>query len=370
MNLFRPIVVSLLILAGSSSAQALTVRVRELAFPYGAVNNQLIGYGLVYGLNNDGDKNLAFTLQSIANSLQRFGLALPASAISSKNVAAVIVTASIEPFLKPGSKIDVTVAAIGDAKSLQGGVLAMTPLLGPNGEMYASAQGPLVLGGFSLGSGGAGGATVQKNHPTTAQIINGAQVTKEIEVHVIQDGGFIDMVLHQQDITTAARMAEAINAKYPGLSQAKDGATVRTKIPDTYRTAPWDFITQLYAVEVIPDTPAKIILNEKTGTIVATSRVKISPCAVAHANVIVKISESLDTSQPSPFAQTGTTVTTPTTNTQVTEERGRLKALPEMPTVERVAAALNEMGVTARDMMSIFQAMKQAGALQAELEIR
>jgi flagellar P-ring protein precursor FlgI len=165
-------------------------------------------------------------------------------------------------------------------------------------------------------------------------------------------------------------MAEAINGKYPSSSQARDGATVRVKIPDAYQTAPMDFIAQLYAIEVTPDTPARIILNEKTGTIVTTSRIKVSPCAVAHANVIVKVSETLDVSQPSPFAQTGTTVTTPSTQTQVTEERGRLKALPEMPTVERVAAALNEMGITARDMMSIFQAMKQAGALQAELVIR
>lgn len=369
MNTLRSRLLSTLILAFALTGQAIQVRVRDLAFVYHAQDNQLIGYGLVTGLNNDGDKNLAFTLQSIANFLQKFGLTLPATALSSKNAAAVMVTADIPPFAKTGSRIDVTVSALGDAKSLQGGVLLITPLAGVDGKMYATAQGPLALGGFSLGAGGAGGATVQKNHPTTAQIINGALVVEEIAVNMVHNDS-IDLVLKDPDFTTSARLAEAINAKYPSSSHAIDGAKISVKIPDTYRTAPVDFIGQLWAIDVTPDTPARIILNEKTGTIVATSRIKIAACAVTHANIIVKTSETLDVSQPSPFAQTGQTVTTPRTDVQVTEERGKLKALPDLPTVERVAAALNEMGVTSRDIMSIFETMKQAGALQAELIIR
>jgi flagellar P-ring protein precursor FlgI len=359
---------SILILALTSTltAQAVTSRVRDLAFFLGAQNNQLFGIGIVAGLNNDGDKNLVPTLASMANVLQTFGITLPASALSSKNIALVMVTANLPDGAKPGNTIDVTVAAMGDAKSLQGGVLQNTLLFGLDKDVYATAQGAVTIGGFSLGTGGAGGASVQKNHPTTGQVINGGNVQKTVPVTLVRNES-VDIILNEKDYTTAARMAEAINAKYSGSSQAMDASTVRVKIPDTYQTVPVDFVAQLQAIELTPDTPARIILNERTGTIVVTGRVKISSCAVSHGNIVVKIAESLDVSQPSPFAQVGTTQVTPRTDLQVTEEKARLKAFPEMPTIDKIANSLNEMGATPRDMMAIFQAMKQAGALHAEL---
>jgi len=362
----------LLAVASAVSAQAATSRVRDLTFVYGARDNQLVGIGMVYGLANDGDKDPAYTKTSMANTLQRFGIRLAPDALTSKNVAAVMVIAQIEAYARSGSKIDVTVAAMGDAKSLQGGILAQTPLLGADGKVYAVAQGVLAVGGFALGQGGGGGATVQKNHPTTAQIIGGALVEKEIPVNSLRGdrNDSLEFVLREQDFTTAARMAEAINEKFPGSSHAVSATTVRVKIPDNYQISQVAFIAQVQAIEVIPDTPALVIINEKTGTVVVTARTKISSCAVAHGNLIVKIAETLDVSQPSAFAQTGQTAVVPRTDLKVTEQEAKMRALPEMPTVEKIAERLNELGATPRDMMSIFEAMKQAGALQAELRIR
>lgn len=358
----------LLVLTAASlvSAQAAQVRVRDLAFFLGARPNQLTGIGLVYGLANDGDKDPAYTKASLANTLRRFGMTLPPDAISSKNVAAVLITAELPAYAKSGARIDVTIAAMGDAKSLQGGLLAQAPLFGADREVYAVAQGALGVGGFALGQSGGGGASVQKNHPTTAKIVNGALVEKEVSVQLVQ-GNSVQIVLREPDFTTAARMAEAINLQHPNHAQALDMTTVRVKVPELFQTAIVPFIAHLEAIEVIPDTPARVIINERTGTVVVTARTKISSCAVSHGSIIVKISESLDVSQPSPFAQTGQTAVTPRTDISVTEQAARLKAFPEMPTVEKIAASLNELGATPRDMMSIFEAMKQAGALQAEL---
>jgi flagellar P-ring protein precursor FlgI len=365
MKSLRATILCSLLLIPCFNGHGVTVRVGDRAFPLGSRDNQLIGIGVVYGLNSDGDKNLAFTLQALANTLRHVGkINVPASAISSKNAAAVMVTANIPHSLKSGNKIDVLVASMGDAKSLQGGVLAITPLVGPDGKTYASAQGALTVGGFSLGTTG---ANVQKNHPTTAQCT--AIVEESIPVTLVR-GDFIEFVLYEPDYTSAARMAEAINAKYPSSSHMMDASTVRIKIPDTYRTAAGDFVAQVQAIEFIPAVRAVVVINERTSTVVATAGVKISSCAVSQGGITVKISETQDVSQPNPFAQTGQTVTTTTANTQVTEAPGRMKALQEMPTVERVAATLNELGATPRDMMAIFQAMKQAGALQAELIIR
>ncbi len=355
-----------LALMSTLTAQAVTSRIKDLAFVLGAQENQLFGIGLVAGLNNDGDKNLVSTLASMANVFQQFGITLPASTLSSKNVALVMVTAEIPADQKPGNKIDVTVSAIGDAKSLQGGVLVQTYLYGADKEVYATAQGAVTVGGFSLGNAG---GNVQKNHPTTAQVVSGGFVVKTIPSTTVRNDA-IDLVLRERDFSTAARMAEAINVKYSGSSHAMDGTTVRVKIPDTYQTLPVAFIAQLEALEVTPDSRAVIILNERTGTIVVTSRVKISSCAVAHGNIVVKIADTLDVSQPSPFAQVGQTAVTPRTDTAVSEDKARLKAFPEMPTVDKIANYLNEMGATPRDMMAIFEAMKQAGALQAELIVR
>jgi flagellar P-ring protein precursor FlgI len=344
-------------------------RVKDLVMVAGARDNQLVGYGLVAGLLGEGDKNPVYTLQSIANMLQRFGITVPSTTLQSKNVAAVIITADIPAFLKSGARLDVNVASIGDAKTLQGGVLLQAPLLGADGKVYAVAQGPLSIGGFGAGAGGAGGATVQKNHPTTAQIIGGALVEREIPTAIVHDN-HLELLLRDPDFTSAARLAAAINEKFTNSSHAIDATTVRVRVPDTWESSPIDFVARLEAIEVNPDTPARIIINERTGTIVANARIKISSCAISHGNLTINIASTLDVSQPGPLSQKGVTVVTPRTETTVTENRASLIALPELPTVERVAASLNALGVTPRDMMAIFQAMKQAGALQAELLTR
>jgi flagellar P-ring protein FlgI len=357
------------LLAWPPPGQAGSTRVKDMTMVAGARDNQLVGYGLVAGLTGEGDKNPIYTVQSIANMLQRFGVNVPPATLQAKNVAAVMVTADIPAFIKPGVRLDVTVASLGDAKTLQGGLLLQTPLLGADGKVYAVAQGPLSIGGFSAGPGGPGGASVQKNHPTVATISGGALVEQEIPASVVS-GDHIDLLLREPDFTSAARMAAAINVKFPESSKALDSTTVRVTIPKGMAAKPVDFIARLESVEVVPDVPARIIINERTGTIVASARIQIGSCAISHGNLTINIASTLDVSQPAPFSGKGQTVVTPRTETRVTETQGKLVPLPEMPTVEKVASSLNALGVTPRDMMAIFQAMKNAGVLQAELIIR
>ena len=344
------------------------VRIRDLVMISGARDNQLVGYGLVVGLAGDGDKDQVYTKQSVANMLQRYGVNVPASTMSAKNVAVVMVTADIPPFLKSGARIDVNVASMGDAKSLTGGVLMQAPLMGADGKVYAVAQGPLSIGGFSAGDGGAGGASVQKNHPTTGQIINGALVEREIPTTFVRDNS-VELLLREPSFNSASRMAIAINEVFTNSAHAINSSTVQVQMPDGAELAPVDFIARLNAIEMSPDTPARIILNERTGTIVATADIHISSCAVASGSITINVASTQDVSQPGALSS-GTTQVTKQTNTQVTEGKAALTPLPELPTVEKVASALNAVGATPRDMMSIFQALKQAGALQAELIIR
>jgi len=348
---------------------ALASRIKDLVMVAGARDNQLSGYGLVVGLAGDGDKDPVYTVQAVANMLQRFGITVPASTLSAKNVSAVMVTADIQAFVKSGTRIDVTVASMGDAKSLQGGILLQTPLFGADGKVYAVAQGALSVGGFVSGQGGGGGATIQKNHPTVASIAGGALVENEIPTAIVRNNQ-IDLLLREPDFTSAARMSAAINAVFPDSSLAMDPTTVRVKVPEGLEHAAVDFIARLEAIEVNPDVPARIIINERTGTIVATSKIKISSCAVSHGELTISIASSLEVSQPNPLSQTGQTVVVPRTETKTTEAKGKLVPLPDMPSVEKIASALNALGVTPRDMMAIFTAMKQAGALQAELVLR
>lgn len=345
------------------------VRLRDLAMISGARDNQLVGYGLVAGLAGVGDKDQTYDQQTVANMLLRYGINLPSATLSEKNIAVVMVTADIPPFARNGTRIDVTVASMGDAKSLAGGVLLQTPLLGADGKVYAVAQGPLVLGGFSVGEGGAGGATVTKNHPTTAQIINGALVEREIPTEFVHNHA-VELLLRDPSFNSASTMAAAINQVFTNSAHAVDEMTVHVQIPEVEEASPVDFIAKLDMIEMTPDTPARIIINERTGTIVATAAIHISSCAVASGNIIVNVTQTLDVSQPQPFSRTGSTAITPRTDTSVTENKSSLVPLQELPTVEKVAAALNALGATPRDMMSIFQAMKQAGALQAELITR
>ena len=343
-------------------------RIKDIASVAGSRENQLVGMGLVVGLNGDGDKNQSYTLQMAANALQRFGVNIPASAISAKNIAVVMVTADIKPFTKPGARIDVTVSAFGDAQSLQGGTLLQTPLYGAKDskDAYAVAQGMLAVGGFINGTGG---TTVQKNHPTVAKISNGALVEREPPSQMVREH-HMDFLLREPDFTTAARMADAINAVYPESALALDISTVRVAIPEGLDEAPVQMLSKLENIEVSPDVAARVIINERTGTIVATSHIKISSCAVSHGDLTITVSTTQDVSQPNALSQNGNTTVTDRSNLRVKESKGRLIALDDMPTIEKVAAGLNAIGVTPRDMMSIFQAMKEAGSLQAELVLR
>lgn len=359
-------IVMLGLLLGAPLAYGGASRIKDLTIVAGARDNQLVGYGLVTGLAGDGDKNPVYTLQSIANMLQRFGVNVPAAALSSKNVAAVMVTADIPAFVKNGTRLDVVISTIGDAKSLQGGVLLQTPLLGADGKVYAVAQGTLAVGGFV---GGNGTASVQKNHPTVAQISGGALVEREIPTEIVRNN-FVELLLREPDFTSAARMAAAINAVFTNSAEAVDSTSVRVNVPTEFAQNPVPFISLVETIEVQPDVPARIIVNERTGTIVATSRIRISPCAVSHGELTISIANTDQVSQPNPFSERGNTAITTATDTKVNEKQGQFITLSEMPTIEKVAAGLNAIGVTPRDMMAIFQAMKQAGALQAELIMR
>jgi flagellar P-ring protein precursor FlgI len=343
-------------------------RVKDLTLIDGGRDNQLVGYGIVVGLAGDGDSNAATTLRSVANILQRYGLTINPNDIKAKNAAAVMVTADIGAFLKPGARIDVNVASMGDAKTLQGAVLLQTPLLGADGRVYAVAQGPVAIGGFLSGSGGAGGATVQKNHPTVGTISNGAIVETEIPATVVRNDT-LRLLLNNPDFTSAARMADAINASWPAAANPVDAATVSVRLPDAYRGRDVAFIAALGEIESVPDTNARIVINERTGTIVATAPVRLSHVAIALGSLTITVSSSVGVSQPQPFSSGGQTVAVPSTKTDVNEVKGGFTVLNEPPTIERLAAALNALGVSTREMMAIFQALKRSGALQAELII-
>jgi flagellar P-ring protein precursor FlgI len=343
-------------------------RVKDLTIIEGGRDNQLVGYGIVVGLAGDGDSNAVSTLRAVSNILQRHGLSVTSTDIKAKNVAAVMLTADISAFLKPGSRIDVTVAAMGDAKSLQGGVLLQTPLIGADGQVYAVAQGPVAIGGFLGGAGGAGGATVQKNHPTVGSISNGAIVEREIAAEFVRDNT-LRLLLHNPDFTSASRMADAINTRYPASAHPVDAATIKVSLPPEYLGRDVAFLADLGTVQVQPDTLARIVINERTGTIVATSTVRLSQVAIAHGSLTITVTSNVGVSQPNSFNNSGQTTTVPSTQTAVSEGKGGFTILNDPPSIERLAAALNSLGVSTRDMMAIFQSLKRSGALQAELII-
>jgi flagellar P-ring protein precursor FlgI len=360
----------LLLLAAALAALPLSshgARIKDITLIEGGRDNQLVGYGLVVGLAGDGDSNSNGVLHVVANILQRYAITVNLQDLKSKNVAAVMVTADIAAFLKSGARIDVTVSSMGDAKSLQGGVLLQTPLLGADGRTYAVAQGPIAIGGFLGGAGGPGGATVQKNHPTVGAISNGAIVERSIPTQFVHDD-MLRLLLQNPDFNSAARMSDAINAQWPAAANATDSATIQVKLPANYRGRDVAFIADLGMIDVTPDTLARIVINERTGTIVATSTVRISEVAIAMGSLTIAVTSNIGVSQPGPFSQ-GQTKTVPSTQTSVNEGKGGFTVLNEPPTIERLAAALNAFGVSTRDMMAIFQTLKRSGALQAELII-
>jgi flagellar P-ring protein FlgI len=343
-------------------------RVKDLTVVEGDRDNQLVGYGLVVGLAGDGDSNAISTLRSVANVLQKYGINVNATDLKAKNTAAVMVTADIGAFLRSGSRIDVTVASMGDAKTLQGGVLLQTPLIGGDGQVYAVAQGAIAIGGFLAGAGGAGGSTVQKNHPTTGVISSGAIVEREIPATFVRDNT-LRLLLHNPDFTTASRMVDAINNQWPASASALDAATINVVMPAGYRGRDVMFIADLGQIETAPDTLARIVINERTGTIVATSTVRISQVAISHGALTITVASNVGISQPNAFAPGGQTAAVQSTQTNANEARGGFGVLNEQPTIERLAQALNALGVSTREMMAIFQSLKRSGALQAELVI-
>lgn len=343
-------------------------RLKDLTLVEGGRDNQLVGYGLVVGLAGDGDSNAIATLRSVANVLQRYGLTVNAADLKAKNTAAVMITAEISAFLKPGARIDVNVASMGDAKSLQGGVLLQTPLVGADGRVYAVAQGPVAIGGFLGGAGGAGGATVQKNHPTVGNVSSGAIVEREIPATFVRDN-VVRLLLHNPDFTSASRMADAINTKWPATANPLDAATIAVTLPANYRGRDVAFIADLGQIEAAPDTLARIVINERTGTIVATSTVRLSQVAIAHGSLTITVSNNVGVSQPNAFNNSGKTTAVQSTQTDVNESKGGFTIINDPPSIDRLAAALNALGVSTREMMAIFQSLKRSGALQAELVI-
>ncbi len=344
-------------------------RVKDIARVLGIRDNSLYGYGLVVGLQGTGDKstNSPFTPQTIANMLQRLGIAVPVERLEGKNVAAVIVTAKLPPFAKPGSTVDVTISSLGDASTLQGGTLLLTPLQGPDARVYALAQGPLSVGGSA--AAGASGDTVQKNHPTVGRIPNGAIVEREV-VSVL-DTGSVTLMLQRPDATTAVRLAEAVNGAGEGaVARAVDPSTVTVSVPVSYQPRLMEFIARIETLTLSVDVPARVVINERTGTIIMGSQIRISTVAIAHGNLTIQVKEQPQVSQPGAFAPQGAqTVVVPRSNVTVKEEKSRLLVVNEGVSIGDVVQGLNALGVTPRDLISIMQAIRAAGALMADLEI-
>ncbi len=355
----------LLISITTLSTPVLGVRVKDLVEIQGVRENKILGYGLVVGLNGTGDKaGSEFTIRSLANMLKYMGIIVDPDLLKVKNVAAVVVTATMPPFAKSGQMLDCTISSIGDATSLAGGTLISTPLYGPDGKVYAMAQGPVSVGGFAVS--GASGTGVTKNFPTAGRIPNGAVLERSLE---FKFNNKIKLLLDDPDFTTAHRLAKSINS-YVRLhvAQAEDISTVTVRVPKKYTKNVVDFISLIEGINVVPDSRAKVIVNERTGTVVMGKDVRISTVAIAHGNLSIKITEAPQVSQPTPFS-TGRTVITPKTGVRVSEGGRNLVLLPKGATIGDLVSALNAIGVTPRDLIVILQAIKAAGALHAELEI-
>jgi flagellar P-ring protein precursor FlgI len=340
-------------------------RLKELISIEGVRDNQLIGYGLVVGLAGTGDRvQTVFSAQSLTNLLERMGLTVSPTAIQVKNTAAVMVTATLPPFSQPGSRIDATAAAIGDAPSLQGGILLMTGLKGPDGQVYAVAQGPLVIGGFVAGAQGNSKAV---NHPTVGRMPNGAIVERGVPAPAF--GNQLRLQLQQADFATAARIAGVVNKRFEGAAHADNSALITIGVPDSWLKQPTEFIAEIESLTIEPDTTAKIVVNERTGTIIMGKQVHIAPVAIMQGNLTVEIQTIQEVSQSNAFSTGGTTKVTPQVNSNVTQDAAKNLVLKNGATVEELVQALTSIGSNPRDIISILQNLKTAGALEAELEV-
>ncbi|PID45634.1 MAG: flagellar biosynthesis protein FlgA [Proteobacteria bacterium] len=355
------------------SVQSDAARLKDIARLNGVRSNNLVGYGLVTGLNGTGDdmKKSLFTLQAVYNLMIRNGITIDPSkidAIKVKNVAAVMVTADLPPFAKPGSTIDVQVSSIGDASSLSGGTLLMTPLKGADGNVYVVAQGSITNGAFAFGGKA---AKVQQNHPTVGRIANGGTIEKTVPVSLGADGR-LQYQLDNADFTTAIAVADKINDLHgPKTASATDSGTICIIIPPKYQNDIVRFISGIESIHVSPDSTARVVINERTGTIVMGKDVKLSKVAVSHGNLSLIIDERQEVSQPNPFTDQGQTVPTDRTDVALVEEEGQLTVLDvnQGVSIGEIATALNAIGATPRDLIAIFQAIKAAGSMQGELII-
>jgi flagellar P-ring protein FlgI len=364
------VLAAVLLVAAPAAAQlepaAGAARLKDIASVQGAAQTPLIGYGLVVGLNKTGDRRQTiFSAQTLANMLERFGIAVVPGEIKIENVAAVMVTAQLSPYAQPGGRLDVTASSIGDARSLQGGTLMPTPMRGPDGRVVALAQGPLSLGGFGAGSGD---NSVMVNHLTVGRVPGGGLV-QEARQWAPPPGGMLRLALHEPDFVSATRVARAINMEL-GTEAAKvlDAGSVAVQVPQEFRTTVPELIARLEPLPVSLDVAARVVINERTGTVVMGGDVRLGPAAVAHGNLSVRIATQYDVSQPAPMSNGQTTVT-PNTELDVNEGDAQLVTLDAGATLADVVRALNLLGVTPRDIIAVMQALKAAGALRAEIVI-
>ena len=345
-------------------AESATTRIKDIAKVQGVRSNQLVGYGLVVGLQGTGDSDkISAMTNSTVSMLRSFGVTV--EPFKSKNVAVVMVTATLPPFVREGDTIDITVSSMGDAKSIQGGTLLQTPLRAGNGEVYAVAQGPVSTGGFVAGNGG--GSNAQKNFPTVGTTPNGAIVERTVEDDIGEHGA-ISLSLSNADFTTASRITNAINASYGNIAHAANPGRIDIRIPGYYRSNVVEFVSRIEELPVTPDSVAKIVFNERTGTIIMGGNVTVDECAITQGGLSISVTRDKEISQPAPFSY-GTTIVTKTEEVDVDEQPSSTIVMPSTTSINDIVGALNAVGATPRDCISILQAMKAAGAIHAVLEI-
>ena len=353
---------------GVASADSAVTRIKDIAKVQGVRSNQLMGYGLVVGLNGTGDSDKTpQMLQSTISLLRSYGVTIAGEDVDdldSKNVAAVMVTATLPPFVREGDNIDITVSSMGVAKSIQGGTLLQTPLRAANGEVYAVAQGAISTGGFMAGRGN---NTSTKNFPTVGTIPNGAIVERSVE-DTVGNGGKLSLSLTSPDFTTCSRIAGAINAQYGGIARAANPGRIDINIPSYFRGNEVGFVASIEELYVMPDNVAKIVVNERTGTIVMGGNVTVDECAITQGGLTIKVQQDTNVDQPAPFTY-GSTMVTKDTDVEATEDKANSIILPASTNVSDIVGALNAVGATPRDTISILQAMKAAGAIHATLEL-
>ncbi len=350
-------------------AQANADRLRDLVDVGGARENQLVGYGIVTGLSGTGDDvSVPFTAQTVLSLLRRLGVQVDPNQLRLRNVAAVIVTAQLPAFAKQGTKLDVTVSSIGNARSLSGGTVIQTLLKGADQKTYAVAQGSVIIGGFE--AKGASGSSVSKGTTTAGRVPEGAIVEREVVANLVE-GGALKLELRTPGFTVASRIAEAVNVKFAGTAAAIDGGAVKVRVPPGFETRIVDLVAQLEDIEVTPVRRARVIINERTGTIVAGGDVRLSPVAVMHGSLTIVIKETPMPSQPTaPFGRGGSTVVVPRSEVRTSEPGRAMVYVPPAPTLADVASALSSLGLSPRELAGVLQALRAAGALEAEMVVQ